>query len=167
MNILLFLFILTTILKPAWGGLRGSFRIYVLDKNNNMYGLEEDLYDPEKGPGFDSFGDSVAGYVQASDINKVKEDLLNRRVEYGDVLIYAILRGPFMYQVHSYGYPFDAYSIQDYENPSDIILNYKDEGGFIDNMKKAGHPKKGFYGEHDKLRIFTYTNRRLLIGIPR
>lgn len=53
--------------------------------------------------------EGVAEYVQVGDMDEVKEDLLNRRFKYRGIMDYAILRGPFMYEIHNYGFAFDAY----------------------------------------------------------
>ncbi|CAG86441.2 DEHA2C15510p [Debaryomyces hansenii CBS767] len=132
-----------------------NFRIYVLDANDN-------IYDPE----FDSFGEGVAEYVQVGDMDEVKEDLLNRRFKYRGIMDYAILRGPFMYEIHNYEFAFDAFYVEDCEYPVDIISNHNGKGSFLDNIKKAGWVNNESNGKFDTLRIFTYNGQRLSIEHP-
>jgi hypothetical protein len=133
----------------------GTFRIYIFDESHK--------YVPEEYPEFEDFLKDEVEYIQVSDMDEVKEDLLNRRFRSGPLGEYGIMLARNKCEVHTFCYGFDNYYIEeDYMGPG-VFLNYIIGKGDI----LACIPKDWLeicpHGWSDKIRVYTYKSKRLNI----
>lgn len=98
-----------------------TFRIYIFDENHKLVSdkKDENEYEYER-----EFLDNEIEYILVSDMDEVKEDLLNRRFHYGGISEYGIMLEPNKLRMQSLPFGFDNHYIENDEYLIGTLQNW-------------------------------------------
>lgn len=93
--------------------IENCFRIYIFDESHKLV--------PEEWPEYDEIGENGFEHIHVSDMDELKEDLLNRKIcKYG--MEYGIMLARNKCEVHSLSSGFDLYYTDEDEHLIETLI---------------------------------------------